>query len=94
MDKDLFNEEINDEAFVYNEKSCPLSEIITVQSIVCVAVSIIFVLINIFYPQTAAEIYDVTSENFNYEVHISAIAENIKDFLNSSPSDRLQNVTV
>ena len=91
MNTDMIKNNHTDEMTGYNEISCPLSEILTVQSIICVVVSIIFVLINIFYPQIAVEIYDITSESFNYEVQLSELSEDVKAFFSSTLSDRLYN---
>lgn len=89
MDESLLKKEYISAASVCDDEVSSLSEIITVQAIICVLVSIFFVLLNTFYPQTAAELYDITADSFNSEVQISETAASIKDLLNSSLSDIL-----
>lgn len=71
---ELFHDEI---------KSLPLSEIIVFQAVICVVVSIIFVLLNMLYPEIAAEVYDETFGHFNKNIRLSELIDGIAEWFNT-----------
>lgn len=79
------------ELFVQPQKSYNLADIITFQAIISVVVSVVFIIINTFYPSVAAEIYDEAVLVYQSTSETSDLVERVTDFLNSSPSDYLDN---
>ena len=51
------------ELFVQKKKTVTLSDTITLQAILCVVISIIYIGINMLFPQIAAEMYDTYEYN-------------------------------
>ncbi|MCL2053919.1 MAG: hypothetical protein FWG90_05705 [Oscillospiraceae bacterium] len=60
-----------------------LSDIITVQAIICVIIGIGFAALNIFKPQIAVELYEIYSRHANEDSKGSII-----EFINSTPVEQ------
>ena len=76
------------EMFVSPEKKCTLSDIITVQSIICVAISISFIVLNMLYPSVADSMHTVFESSISNnceENFFEEIAQIIKDMANAKP---------
>lgn len=78
------------ELFAEKEKSFTLSDIIVVQSIVCMAVSVVFVLLNMLLPKAAEGIYDELSYWSQADISFEELMSAIIRFVNSSPSEGLR----
>lgn len=68
-----------------SRKKVTFLDIIAVQAIMCLVVSIAFVGVNIFYPDLAAEIFEIYIEKNTDSGNISNTIKIIADFLQSTP---------
>lgn len=75
------------ELFKDKEKPAQLSDIINVQAIICVAISILYISLNMLRPNMAIELYDTFFENFNGGGGYGQVYSEIEDFVNSKPID-------
>ena len=76
------------ELFKDNKKSVSLSDIVVFQAILCVAVSLVYVVMNIFLPESAVEMYEEFTVNYTMEIsEESNVIDALADFINSSPAD-------
>lgn len=76
------------ELFKDNKKSVALSDIIVFQAILCVAVSLVYMVMNIFLPESAVEMYEEFTVNYNMEISEEGnVIDALADFINSSPAD-------
>lgn len=72
------------EVVAYRKKVTFL-DIIAVQAILCLVAAITFVGLNIFYPDLAADIFEIYLEKNTDSGNISNIIKVIADFLQSTP---------
>ena len=63
-----------------------LKDIVTVQAILCVLIAILFVSLNIFNSDLAADIFEVYSEKSSVYGSIMDIVDEFIDFLGSTPN--------
>lgn len=70
---------------VVNRKKVTFLDIVAVQAIMCLVAAIAFVGINIFYPDLAADIFEVYIEKNTDSGNISNVIRAISDFLQSTP---------
>ena len=76
------------ELFKDNKKSVTLSDIVVFQAILCVAVSLVYMVMNIFLPESAVEMYEEFTVNYNMEISEEGnVIDTLADFINSSPAD-------
>lgn len=66
-------------------KKITFLDIIAVQAIMCLVISIAFVGVNIFYPDLAADIFEIYLEKNTDSGNISNVIRVIADFLQSTP---------
>lgn len=66
-------------------KKITFLDIIAVQAIMCLVISIAFVGVNIFYPDLAADIFEIYIEKNTDSGNISNVIRVIADFLQSTP---------
>lgn len=66
-------------------KKVTLLDIIAIQAIMCLVAAITFVGVNIFYPDLAADIFEVYTEKNTDSGNISEVVKVIADFLQSTP---------
>ncbi len=78
------------EMFVQKRKTVTVSDIITMQAILCVVLSIAYMVVNIFFPGISEEIYN------EYRINVRAgtndglmgeLAEKVIEFINSTPRE-------
>lgn len=68
-----------------SRKKVTFLDIIAVQAIMCLVAAIAFVSVNIFYPELAADIFEVYTEKNTDSGNISEVVKVIADFLQSTP---------
>lgn len=76
------------ELFVQKKKTVTLSDTITLQAILCVVISIIYIGINMLFPQIAAEMYDIYEYNANSEMNdypAADVFKSVAEFMDSKP---------
>lgn len=76
------------ELFKDNKNTVTLSDIVVFQAILCVAVSLVYAVMNIFLPESAVEMYEEFTVNYNMEISEEGnVIDALADFVNSSPAD-------
>lgn len=68
-----------------NRKKVTFLDIVAVQAIMCLVAAIAFVGVNIFYPDLAADIFEIYLEKNTDSGNISNVIRAIADFLQSTP---------
>lgn len=90
IEEDAAIELIKEKKIGFNVKT---SDIITMQCIICLIISILFVISKILFPEVLNEISkayknQITVQN-DMNGTLMTIAQKISDFLNSTPNDRI-----
>lgn len=70
---------------IVRRKKVTFLDIIAVQAIMCLVAAIAFVGLNIFYPELAADIFEIYLEKNTDFGNISDVIKIISDFLQSTP---------
>ena len=68
-----------------SRKKVTFLDIVAVQAIMCLVAAIAFVGVNIFYPDLAADIFEIYLEKNTDSGNISNVIKVIADFLQSTP---------
>ena len=79
-------EEYDDNELYFPEKSRKLSDIVTIQLIICVVAAIIYFTANIFIPEAAEEMYNSYKSNM-VNTAADGLYMTAADFITSSPAE-------
>ena len=76
------------ELFATKRKTVTLADTITLQAIICVAVSIAYLAVNMLAPQLSVQLYNEFKLNYNMEAQSAeSVFKAIEEFVNSTPVD-------
>lgn len=76
----------DDNEYPFSEKSRKLSDILTIQLIICVIAAIIYFSANIFIPEAAEEMYNSYKSNME-NTAADELYKAAADFITSSPTE-------